>query len=253
MSYDPSLVAFVDVETTGLDPEHDAIWEIAVIVDGFEVVWQQTLTDRQIDNVHPEAARITNFYERYKAEETTPPSSSIRRLISLVEGRHLIGACPWFDSDRLHRLVLGDIRRTLGRQLPWHYHLIDVENLAVGYLKGRAEFSGWVYLPPEIEEGDPVKMARYLDDRTRPGLAPPLISRTDPPVWETLPWKSRELSAALGVDPAEFQPEHTALADARWAKAIYEAIMGEPRCVCGEQTLGDGVVHRFDGPCYMAE
>ena len=33
MTYDPSQVAFIDTETTGLDPEDDYIWEIAVIVD----------------------------------------------------------------------------------------------------------------------------------------------------------------------------------------------------------------------------
>jgi hypothetical protein len=34
---------------------------------------------------------------------------------------------------------------------------------------------------------------------------------------------------ALRVDPADFEPKHSALADARWAKALYEKIMGPPR------------------------
>lgn len=38
------------------------------------------------------------------------------------------------------------------------------------------------------------------------------------------PWESKELSQAIGVDPGDFD-RHTALGDARWAKAIYEAVM----------------------------
>jgi len=202
MTYDPSKVAFVDIETTGLDPEHDAIWEIAIIVDDTPIVWQQALTDRQIENIHPEAARITGFYDRYDAAEATTPSSSIRRFMHLIGDRHMVGACPWFDSERLHRLILNDIRRSLPRELPWHYHLIDVENLAVGYLRG-------------INAG--------VDGTGGVGSVPE----------QPLPWKSRELSKALGIDQeklaAEWGQAHEALADAAWAKAMFEAIMGPPR------------------------
>lgn len=39
------------------------------------------------------------------------------------------------------------------------------------------------------------------------------------------PWDSEELSRAVGVDPGEFE-RHTALGDARWCRAIYDAVMG---------------------------
>lgn len=38
------------------------------------------------------------------------------------------------------------------------------------------------------------------------------------------PWDSEELSRAVGVEPDTFD-RHTALGDARWAKAIYDAVM----------------------------
>lgn len=38
------------------------------------------------------------------------------------------------------------------------------------------------------------------------------------------PWSSSELSKAVGVDPDDFD-RHTALGDALWAKAIYQAVM----------------------------
>ena len=208
MTYKPAQVAFVDIETTGLDPEHDAIWEIAIIVDDTPIVWQQALTDRQIENVHPKAAEITGFHERYDPTEATTPSSSIRRLMHLIGDRHMVGACPWFDSERLHRVILADIRRALPRELPWHYHLIDVENLAVGYLMGRAAAYG------EMNEA-------YALGLEIGG-------------WELmpLPWKSRELAAALGIDQDklafEWGDAHTALADAAWARAMFEAVFGEP-------------------------
>jgi DNA polymerase III epsilon subunit-like protein len=41
------------------------------------------------------------------------------------------------------------------------------------------------------------------------------------------PWDSEALSLALGVDPADYD-RHSALEDARWAKAIYEAVLSTP-------------------------
>lgn len=38
------------------------------------------------------------------------------------------------------------------------------------------------------------------------------------------PWDSNALSKFVGVDPEQFD-RHTALGDARWAKAVYEAIV----------------------------
>lgn len=200
MSYDASRVAFVDTETTGLDPELDFIWEIAVIVDGEEYVWQQRLPERRgepdwdvVSEWVIENTRITRDYDHEAALE---PFHSIANLETLVRGRHLVGACPWFDSERLHRAQL---RESDHRDLLWHYHLIDVENLAVGWLHGAAAFST-AHAPSEFWDG-----------------------------FGKLPWKSTDLSLALGVDPADFEPKHSALADARWAKAIYEKIMGPPR------------------------
>jgi hypothetical protein len=39
------------------------------------------------------------------------------------------------------------------------------------------------------------------------------------------PWDSEELSAKVGVDPGQFD-RHTALGDACWARAIYDAVLG---------------------------
>ena len=76
----------------------------------------------------------------------------------------------------------------------WHYHLIDVENLAVGYLAGRGD-----------------------------NPAPDAIGRH-----VSLPWDSNALSLAVGVDPDRFA-RHTAMGDVLWAKAIYDTVMDTER------------------------
>jgi DNA polymerase III epsilon subunit-like protein len=204
MSYDASKVAFVDTETTGLDPEHDYIWEIGVIVDGEEYVWQQRLPELDggpnWELVSDWVLENTRIVDTYDHEAALTPEHSIDNLIRIIGDRHMVGACPWFDSERLHRVHLTvDPPR---RDLPWHYHLIDVETLAVGYLQGRLDYEERVAL-------DAIRSRVKITDE--------------------LPWRSTDLSLAVGVDPADFEPKHSALADARWAKALYEKIMGPPR------------------------
>lgn len=188
-----SGVAFIDTETTGLDPDRCPIWEIAVILpDGpgeGEHCWQVALPYLPVvgdeDPSGPYLSRWvlenTGWNERYDSETALDPEEAIAKFASLVDGRHLVGAVPSFDEERLRRLYRWHIDPWATR-FPWHYHLIDVEAMAVGWLLGDPE-------------GD-----HRLD----------------------LPWKSDDLSRALGVEPPAPEERHTALADARWARAMYE-------------------------------
>lgn len=184
-------VAFVDTETTGLDPDRHEIWEIGLIVDGAELRWMLPV---DLGRADPIALRIGRFHERHpqgyhfsegsaiansEPSACTPVAEVASAFAAFTQGRHLVGAVISFDEERLRKLL-----RANGACPEWHYHLIDVEALAVGYLAGLS---------------------------------------TAPPT--PLPWKSEELSRAVGVNPDEFD-KHTALGDARWAKAIYEAVVG---------------------------
>lgn len=199
-------VAFVDIETTGLDPVRHEVWNVGLILpDGTEREWM--LDPERLDDADPFALKLTRFFDRHPAyggnlpfdpERTSPayPFTYVsrhdfaREFRALTWGLHLAGAVVSFDEERLRRLL-----HTQGQPCGWHYHLIDVEALAVGRLAADA---GGRELGPAAA-------------RQSRGLV-------------RLPWKSEDLSRAVGVDPDQFE-RHTALGDARWAQAIYGAVM----------------------------
>ena len=203
-------ICFIDTETTGLDPDRHAIWEVALITPGGdEHVWQFPVdemaadpfaldigrywdrrwgTPKEVDvldaiyHAHDAKSRRKNFPDEGRA--IRPDSTWAHRFRDLTAGCHLAGAVVSFDEERLRRLL-----HSLGVLHRWHYHLIDVEALAVGYLAAKIAAS---------------------DGAADPGLI-------------SLPWDSDMLSAALGITVSD-EDRHTALGDARWARAIYDAV-----------------------------
>jgi hypothetical protein len=192
-------VCFIDTETTGLDPDRHAIWEVALITpDDREHVWQFPVDEMAADpfalnigrywnrrwpagiqevsgldaiyEAHSLKSRRRNFPDQGRAIK--PGKDWCEHFQDLTAGLHLAGAVVSFDEERLRKLLHqhGVLHR-------WQYHLVDVEALAAGKL----------------------------------GIEPP--------------WKSDELSAALGVTVSE-EDRHTALGDAKWAMRVYDAVMG---------------------------
>jgi len=132
-----SGLAFVDTETTGLDPDRHEVWEVALIVDEREHVWQLPV---DLGRADPVALRISGYHERrVDATQLVSLPTYAEAFARLTRGRHLVGAVPSFDEERLRKLL-----RANGACPEWHYHLIDVEALAVGYLRGMAS----AYTPP---------------------------------------------------------------------------------------------------------
>lgn len=186
MSYKKSQVAFIDTETTGLHPDHHEIWDIAIIVDDEEHCWQNKLSQAGLILVDDWVRENTRFSTDYNHETAIWPWETAERLEKLLKGRHLVGACPWFDSERLHSIYRRHMQET---NHPWHYHLLDVECLALAdYIDRVADARG-----------------DFID--------------------LDLPIKSDDLSRMIGVEPPE--DRHTAIGDARWAKQIFEKIFGE--------------------------
>ncbi len=211
-----TAVAFVDCETTGLDPDRHEIWEVGLILpDGTEREWRLPVDLSRADPIalnigryHDRAAmdvpqdqmviERTLLGERSKGEVYVVPANYMRRwaltFVDLTRGLHLAGAVVSFDTERLWRLL-----RAHGECPMWHYHVIDVEALAAGFLGGQR-----------------LMAYHHADQRS--------LSPDEWPVMMKPPWNSSDLSRAVGVDPDDYD-RHTALGDARWARAIYTAVL----------------------------
>lgn len=191
-------LAFVDCETTHLDPRRGDVWEIAVIrrrEDGVDVeyVWQ---VRPDLATADPEALKIGRFEERFvvpdgwDAIEFMSSGAPFRTLIpemlfdlqEALSGAVIVGSNPGFDVAFLTKLL-----QAYGRKLPWHYRPIDIATLAAGYIYG--------------------KDREFMLQNDRPFSSY---------------WVSRE----LGVEPPAKDVAHTALGDARWARDVYDAVAG---------------------------
>jgi DNA polymerase III alpha subunit (gram-positive type) len=127
---------FVDTETTGLDPDRHEIWEVACIYhegnSWIERAWQLPV---DLGKADPMALKISKFHERRKrVKEWTELDYFAANFAAITRGRHLAGAVVSFDEERLRKLL-----RANGACPEWHYHLIDVEALAIGYLAGKGK------------------------------------------------------------------------------------------------------------------
>lgn len=129
----PALqVVYVDTETTGLDPDLDPIWEVAAIRLVF-TGWEERRWFLPIDVgcVSDWVRDNCGFADRYDLADLTPTDRFLDEFEQFVDGRHMVGNVISFDAERLGRLY-----RAAGRDVPWHYHLIDVEPCVVGRLAG---------------------------------------------------------------------------------------------------------------------
>lgn len=205
----PRPLAFIDTETTHLDPRHGDAWEIAVIrrrEDGVdtEYVWQ---VRPDLTTADPESLAIGKFHERFAipddwdAIEAIPSGPPMRSklpemlfdLQEALSGAVLVGSNPGFDVAFLSKLLWAH-----GRKLPWRYRPVDIATMAVGHLYGQA----YTLTKQQCDAEFYGRADRLLEDG----------------------WKSYELSRLMGIEPPKPDVAHTALGDARWARDVYDAI-----------------------------
>jgi len=200
-------IVILDTETTSL--RHDRrVWEAGLIVrdpgrDDKEHHWFIRSVDLDLGNADLFSLQVGRFYDRHPdydglpgiGECAYPEEYVLREVDRLTRGAHLVGAVVSFDAD-----VLATRMRANGICPSWHYHLIDVEALAVGYLNGLSRHG---HSSVACLDGP------CVDEDELPGL----------------PWNSDELTRSLHIAAPGELDRHTALGDARWAKAIYDAVM----------------------------
>lgn len=160
-------IAFLDVETTGLHPTEHDIWEVGLILDpptpvlfaqqlGFmfepagEYLWQLPVSLAKADLI---GLNIGQFNTRYKPADTTDPGHFAYQFSQLTWGRHIIGAVPSFDTERL-----GTLLRANGQAAGWHYQPIDFETLIVGWLRAQGS---------RLQDGDLLELPWNSNDLSR--------------------------------------------------------------------------------------
>lgn len=117
-----SRLVYLDVETTGLDPDRHEVWEIAYAVDDGPV--RASFVSHRLKWPDPDALRMNRYLDRWD------PTAERERYheadaFEALAGATLVGANPAFDAAFL-RKRWGDA--------PWHHRLLDVESYAMGVL-----------------------------------------------------------------------------------------------------------------------
>jgi len=186
-------LAFVDTETTGLDPfQHDP-WEIAVIFRDGDLDTEHVFRiEPDLTNADPKALEINRYHERTSAPgwQWQDRQKTAERMYGLLNGVVMVGSNPAFDAEMLTHLF----GRYYDNPRPWLYRTVDIAILAAGYRFGQAVGGDFLF----------------------------------PADYPQPPYKSYELSRAVGVEPPAKDVAHTALGDARWAKAVYDAVAEIP-------------------------
>ncbi len=190
-----SRIVFLDTETTSLRPDRRA-WDIGLIVRepdkaDTEHQWFIDWEALYLGNADPFALKIGGFYERH-------PQSSCT-----------LDAAFWPDGISDEQMVMREVERlTRGAHLVGAVPNFDAEVLATR-MRAHGIAPSWHYHLQDIE----TLIVGYLRGQGQP--AP------------ELPFRSDDISRLIGVEPPGDDERHTALGDARWARAVWDRVMGE--------------------------
>jgi hypothetical protein len=198
-------IVHIDTEAIRIVPATGGItvWEIGMIVDGDEYLWQvrpdMHLADHTALKVGRFETRFVSFL-RYHPSGTAlcvehPDADEEGGLISgqlfakmiaeLTAGADLWGSNPAFDIGHLDTLL-----GIYGIAPSWHYHPNDIPSMAAGWCAAKR------IVPVSAKD----------DGRIR----------------------SDDWSRAIGINPDDYD-RHTALGDCRWTLAQHNAMLGGGR------------------------
>lgn len=123
--------AFVDVETTGLDPEVHEIIELAYIITDRNLnvlsKYSTKILPENIEAASPRALEINGYSPDLWDAEAVPLCAALNILDLNLPWTYLAGHNVGFD-----RKFIEAAYKKLGRDTPWRtYHMLDTSSLAM--------------------------------------------------------------------------------------------------------------------------
>lgn len=116
-------LVFLDTETTGLDPAHHSVWEIAWAVNDGPI--RSAVIPHTLEGADPKALELNQYQDRYGNNSLAVSLIIEATLLEELEGATIVGSNPAFDTAFL--------RKRWGRA-PWHHRLLDVAAYGMGVL-----------------------------------------------------------------------------------------------------------------------
>jgi hypothetical protein len=200
-------LAFIDTETTGLHPQIHQVWEVAVIIDDHERCWQLPV---DLSVADPFALAKGGYYERTwpaagagSGSQWADPDVTKER-VDAVMGEFVEAPDGTLDGCTVHPNDVDKWAHTFctmlqGRTLVGLNTAFD-DNRLDRLVRRNGQAPTWHYRPFCVEN--------YIAGHLRIGAR-----------WGS----SDDLLAKVGVNSADFD-RHTALGDARLARAGYTAV-----------------------------
>lgn len=166
---------FIDVETTGLDPNKDRIIEFCIIKKGhFEITKLHRKVDPEGMKISPEAKKV-NGYEQEKwsnaisQKEASNQISEFMRVSGIVIAHNVC-----FDSSFINTLLLKYGHKTLARRKVDTYTLAYEHLVPMGLKSLRFDeirkFMGWRVYDHHDAYTDTVDLYRFHQYVTRMGM-----------------------------------------------------------------------------------
>lgn len=126
-------LAFLDIETTGLDPFENEILEVAYIretEDGGETTeFSLQIQERRASE---EALKINKYHQRRDALNAIelPWNVAADKLSTELDGYVIVGNNPTFDLTFLRFFL-----RAWRKPITWHYRPLDIGSMACGLFR----------------------------------------------------------------------------------------------------------------------
>lgn len=130
-------LAFLDIETTGLDPLRHEVLEVAYLRNvgsnftAADVATTHFSKPINLDEADEQALRINKYHDREPElkQIEIPWRLAAAKIAVELDGHMIVGANPTFDITFL-RILLADAEL----EPTWHYRCIDLNTLAAGWI-----------------------------------------------------------------------------------------------------------------------